>query len=127
MLDGESFRSVARRVTRKPRTRKLGEAISDYLRASGLAAQLKHPELFAAWDKTVPEEFGAFTRVAGFRNRVVTIEVSSSAALQELAHFWRERLRKALVEQMKGLYIEDLRFVLRDFGRGNGSIGKLQR
>jgi len=46
----------------------------------------------------------------------VTVEVCSAAALHELSQFWREQLRRALIAELGGDYIQDLRFVLADTG-----------
>ncbi len=95
------------------------EVLGEFMRTSGLALQLKHPALFRAWSKVAPERFRAFARLAGVKNKVIIVEVSSSAALLELKQFWKEKLRQALIREMRGLWVSDIRFVLADFRSGN--------
>jgi hypothetical protein len=95
------------------------EAVRDFLRTAGVAGILKNPALYRAWERVVPAQYRPFTRLAGLKNKAVTVEVSSAAVLQELAQFGKEKLRQALVREMGGLYIANVRLVLADFGRGD--------
>jgi hypothetical protein len=95
------------------------EVMGEYLRSSGLAVQLKHPALFRAWERVAPEPFRALARLAGFKNKVVIVEVASSAVLWELKQFWKDQIRQALIREMNGRHIADVRFIVADFRSGN--------
>lgn len=119
-MSGRDLFSRRKKAEQQPDgPRVMKDALGEFMRTSGLALQLKHPALFRAWESVVPAPFRPFARLAGFKNKVVIVEVSSSAALLELKQFWKEKLRQALVRQMKGLYVSDVRFILADFRSGN--------
>lgn len=92
-------------------------ALGRYLKGSGLANQLKMADVFAAWERAVPEEFKPFARLAGFKKRIATIHVNSSPVLQELSQFHKESIRKALTRELGGIHVEDVKFVLADHRR----------
>jgi len=120
-----AFGGGTRRKTAADGPRAMKDVLGRFMRSSGLALQLKHPALFRAWENVVPAPFRATTRVAGLKNKVVLVEVSSSAALLELKQFWTEKLRQALVQEMDGLYISNVRFILADFRSANESNASL--
>ena len=110
-------RDMSGRRMRRSEPQPMKAVVSDFMHSSGLARQLKNPALFAAWQRIVPEHFRPFTRVAGIKNKVVIIEVSSAAVMQELAQFREEYLRAALIQALGGTHVAGLRFALADFGR----------
>lgn len=95
----------------------LKNALAKYLKKSGLGNQLKMADVFAAWERAVPDEFKPFARLAGFSRRIATVHVSSSPVLQELSQFHRELIRQAMTRELGGIYVEDVRFILVDHRR----------
>ena len=111
---GNGICGWAHRRTPPSGPKPLADALKAYVRQSGLNIQLRHGKLYEAWVRVVPEEFRKYTQLGGFRKQIVTIKVTSAAVLQELAQFWRDPLRQALIEELDGTYIDDVRFVLSD-------------
>jgi predicted nucleic acid-binding Zn ribbon protein len=66
-------------------------------------------ELRALWNEIAGEPIASSTRVMGLRNGVLTIGVTSSPLLSELAAFHHERLLQA-VQARHGQRIKDLKF-----------------
>ena len=101
--------------TNDPPTLKL--ALAKYMKRSGLANQLKMADVFAAWERAVPDEFKPFAHLVGFKKRIATVHVDSSPVLQELSQFHRESIRKAMTKELGGIHVEDVKFVLADHRR----------
>jgi predicted nucleic acid-binding Zn ribbon protein len=76
-----------------------------------------------AWKAVVPERFSTSTRVCGWRRRDLTIAVDGSAALSELASFYRQDLLEALNARLaeEGVpTVRSIRFVLEEEIAGQG-------
>src|SRR5579859_2445761 len=77
--------------------RKGAEPIGDLLgkllaREPGLAREMTE----AAWREAVGPEVAGMTSVRGVRDGVLTVEVASSALLQELATFYRSSILSSM-------------------------------
>jgi predicted nucleic acid-binding Zn ribbon protein len=77
----------ARRAPRVPRTEKprlAKDAILEALQLRGISDDVRKERVFAEWTELVGPKIAARTRPDGIYDRVLTIEVASSAWLQEL-------------------------------------------
>ena len=90
----------------------IGEAIGDVLKNIGFHRRKSLAGLEDIWRDCVGQEASKHTRVAGFRAGVLTVEVDSSAWLQELSSFYREEILDKLRESSGKLYIGGLKFKL---------------
>ena len=90
----------------------LGDAIGGVLRSIGFRKRKSLSELEDIWRECVGCEASRHTRVGGFRAGVLTIEVDSSARLQELSNFYRDEILEKLREKSKKLHIAGLKFKL---------------
>jgi predicted nucleic acid-binding Zn ribbon protein len=89
---------------------KLGDILRNFLHASGLDSNLKHLEVYSAWEEVVGKEIGTHTRAAGFRRHKLYIDVDSSAHLHELRSFHKAHLLKDLRERVPSILIQDIVF-----------------
>ena len=89
---------------------RIGKILHEFFQTTGLAARLKHLELYAAWEELVGPELRAHTRVIGFRNHKVHIEVDSAAHLHELSSFCAQSLLEELRARLPALHIAALVF-----------------
>jgi len=90
----------------------IGEAIADVLKDIGFHRRKSLMELQDIWRECVGEEAGRHTRIAGFSAGVLTVEVDSSAWLQELSTFYREEILDELRQNSRKLHIGGLKFKL---------------
>ncbi len=63
-----------------------------------------------AWAEAVGPEHAKQTRIARLRRGVLEVEVANSVLLQELAHFHKRKILKALRQRLPNTTITDLRF-----------------
>lgn len=92
--------------------RAVGDVLGELFVARGLGRLRAVGELETAWAEAVGEPANRQTRPAGIRNGVLTVTVTHSALLEELAAFRKPGLLRTLRELMPGLRIQDLRFRL---------------
>jgi hypothetical protein len=71
----------------------MGEAMQDYLAASGLGRKLRDWPVHDAWICAAGEALARRARPVVYRNGVLTVEVDSAAHLQELKGFTGEHYR----------------------------------
>jgi predicted nucleic acid-binding Zn ribbon protein len=88
----------------------LKEILSRLFTARGWGRRQARLHLERAWSEAVAPEHAVHTRVLGLRRGVLDVEVNSAAMLQELAHFHKQRLLKALRERLSGHTLRDVRF-----------------
>ncbi len=89
---------------------RLGEILSNFLESNGLAARLKHLELYGAWEEIVGPGVLPHTRVAGFAHHKLYVEVDSAAHLHELQTFHKQELLKELQSRVPGTRVLDIVF-----------------
>jgi len=70
-----------------------GDALSSFLKASGLALKLPHLAIYRAWDEAAGRELARRARPVGFRSGALSVEVESAAHLHELQNFTGEQYR----------------------------------
>ncbi|GIW71521.1 MAG: hypothetical protein KatS3mg102_1063 [Planctomycetota bacterium] len=88
----------------------LGELLAGVLHGAGAAGG--QPPLVRArnaWQQAVGAELAAQTRVSGWRNGVLRVQVRSAPLLQELATFRRQALQAALAQRLPGFRALQLR------------------
>jgi Dna[CI] antecedent DciA-like protein len=71
-----------------------GQAVREFLRASGLGAKLRDYPVYEAWRKALGDELGRRARAVDFRRGELIVEVESAAHLHEFANFTGERYRQ---------------------------------
>ncbi|HUU42253.1 MAG TPA: DUF721 domain-containing protein [Planctomycetota bacterium] len=103
----------------RPGRRRIGtlrEAIASFLEISGLGRRTLQDQVSRAWCEAVGAETAKHTRPARtIRAGVLEVEVDSSSLLAELGGFRRAEILAVLREQVRGKYIEDIRFRLGTF------------
>lgn len=88
----------------------LREVLSRLMVARGWGRRQGRMHLENAWAEAVNPEHAKCTRLLGLRRGILEVEVANSAALQELAHFYKRSLLKKLQQKLPSMPIKDLRF-----------------
>ena len=88
MTGGEGKRSGGPRA--------IGDLLSGFLKETKVGREIAREQVEAAWRSAVGPEVAAETRVQGLRDGVLSVEVGSSALLQELKTFYRASILAAL-------------------------------
>ena len=94
----------------------VGDVLARFLRTSGLKEKLRSPEIYDCWPEVAGVEACQHSRVVGFANCVLHVEVDSAPWLQMLATFRKATLLRGLQERMAGVRVRDIRFRI-----GNGA------
>ena len=71
------------------------DALSTYLKVSGLDRKMGTVEIFDVWNRACGSSMAAHSKPVQFRNGTLTVEVSSAPHLHELAGFQGETFRHA--------------------------------
>jgi predicted nucleic acid-binding Zn ribbon protein len=87
----------------------LSEVLGRLFISRGWGRLSERAKLESLWN-TVAGEFKEQTRVMSLRRGVLAVEVNSGVVLQELNHFHKKRILKALREAMPHLTFADLKF-----------------
>jgi hypothetical protein len=74
----------------------IGDVLAGFLAGSTVGRAFAREALEEAWRGAVGAEVAKDTRVRGYRDGVLTVEVSSSAQLQELSTFYRASILEAI-------------------------------
>lgn len=96
-----------------PDPQPLGVVLSQLFALRGYARVQGDRQLHAIWREVAGEKIAAQTKVAGLKNGVLQVGVSSSALLQELQSFHKFSLLDALERDHADLRIRDIKFRLR--------------
>ena len=83
-------------MARRGGTRKLGDVLASVLQKRGYGKPLANEGARKAWAAVAGERLAARTRVATFRDGILTIEVDSAAQRYELEAFRGQELLAAL-------------------------------
>ena len=89
------------------------DALSEYLKDSGVLRRKKAGPAFAAWDEAVGPETAKRARAVSFRRGELIIEVDSTALLSELRGFASEDIRTRADALLEGDTIRKLTFKLK--------------
>jgi predicted nucleic acid-binding Zn ribbon protein len=90
----------------------LGDVLKKIMKRMRRVDRGKFSGLQRSWNELVGEQIGERTRVAGFREGELTIEVESSVLMHELNSFMKHELLAALQQTDKGRDVARLRFRL---------------
>lgn len=93
--------------------RPIGEAISELIRARGLARRNSDRQLSGVWSEVAGERIASATRVEGLKRGVLQVAVANAAMLNELVSFHRHNLLKSLKARDEKLKVRDIKFRLR--------------
>jgi predicted nucleic acid-binding Zn ribbon protein len=88
----------------------LSEVLSRLFTARGWGRHQDRLRLERAWEAAVGAEYVGVTRVAGFRRKVLEVEVKGAVPMQELSQFHKKNVLERLRKAMTGVTIADLRF-----------------
>jgi predicted nucleic acid-binding Zn ribbon protein len=89
---------------------RLSEILSRLFTARGWGRQQERLRLEQAWAESAGADYISITRVAGFRRRVLEIEVKGAIPLQELNQFHKRKILERLRKALAGVTIADLKF-----------------
>ena len=91
----------------------ISEAIDSFMKQSGLTRKMRHDLLGRAWCEIIGVDQADHTRLSRKIERgVLKVEVDSSALLAELSGLRKAEIIQKLNEQVKSVYIEDIKFRL---------------
>ena len=90
--------------------RPLGEALAAYMRASGVGKAIEQSSIERRWRAAVGEEIAEHTRAVRLDRGVLEVDVDSSALLQELSAFYRDKILASLRSGDHPLRVADIRF-----------------
>ncbi|MFO7900838.1 MAG: DUF721 domain-containing protein [Planctomycetota bacterium] len=88
----------------------LGDVLARFLKVSGFRAKLRSPAIYDRWPEVAGPEASRHSRVVGFHNGVLHVEVDSAPWLQVLSSFRKQELMTAANEVMRGVRVKDIRF-----------------
>jgi hypothetical protein len=94
---------------------RIGALLASFLKSTELGRSSAAHALEDAWRRIVGPEIAADTRVVGFCEGRLKVEVKSSALLQELATYHRSSLLDALCGEAPNVGLRDLDFKLGTF------------
>jgi hypothetical protein len=99
-------RAGARQDARAARARKergptpIADALSDFLRDSGLSAHLRRGSVLQAWSRAVGRDLARRAKPVRFSRGELCVEVDSAAHMHELVSFTGERYRELANAQL---------------------------
>jgi len=93
-------------------TKPFGDVLKRVVRDKRFSARAKYGKLIAAWEDTVGDELAKETKIRGFDDGCLVIEVSSSALLQELSGFMKPTLLQQIQKHDGGADIASITFKL---------------
>lgn len=86
----------------------LGELVPK-LRPKGSKTQQR---LWEAWKDAIGREKAGYTKISAFRKGTLHVEVESPAMLQEITGMNKTRIKEAMTEKLKGVFLADIRLKL---------------
>ncbi len=98
--------------------KQVGDILAGFLRVSGLKEKLRSPEVYDCWPEVAGPEASEHSRVTGFSNYVLHVEVDSAPWLQMLATFKKAELLESIRQIMSGVRVTDIKFKI------GGAAGK---
>lgn len=93
----------------------IGPIISRFLAGAGLTQVLARRRIREAWNDAVGPQAASHTRLAGFHNNVLRVEVDSAAFLQELSSFRKDDILKKMRSADEKIAIRDIYFRVASF------------
>jgi hypothetical protein len=113
-----------------PRTlepRRAGDAVRAVLALHGIADEIRGQRVLAEWSELVGSRIASRTRPEGVRERVLVVEVATSAWLQELNLLRPQILSGLLARLGEPRLFDDLKFKLAGARRGVAPAGGPRR
>ncbi|MDC3379132.1 DUF721 domain-containing protein [Planctomycetota bacterium] len=103
---------------------KVGDLVSQVLKAAGIGDSSQLTALRQAWLEAVGKQSAAQTRIVSLRNGLLTVEVASAALAQELSVYYKRQLLERLREAVRAP-LTDLRCRVsgKSFSGDNGASG----
>lgn len=96
----------------------LGEILSRLFTARGWGRRQGRLRLERAWAEAIGPAGLEATQIGNLRGGVLEVFVDNTVFLQELVHYQKRRLLEHLRVELPDLIITDLRFRVREVGRG---------
>jgi len=97
-------------MKRQASAERIGDILRGFLESKGLASKLKHLEIYSAWEEVVGSVVLPHTRVAGFAQHKLYVDVDSAAHMHELNSFYKTQILQDLRDKLPGMFIEDIIF-----------------
>ena len=97
----------------------LGDVLGRFMRTSGLKDKLRSPAVYNCWPEVAGPDASQHSRVVGFDNATLYVEVDSAPWLHMLSQFRRRELLQGMREMMRGARVTDIRFKI-GCGCGDG-------
>lgn len=91
----------------------LGDALSSFLRESGIGAQLRHARIFSAWAEVLGPRLQSRAQAVRFQFGELTVEVESAPHMHEFQNFTGEQFRRAANARLGSDVIEKVLFRLK--------------
>ena len=88
----------------------VADVLARYLRSSGLNQKLRSPEIYQCWPEVAGPEAREHSRVVGFNNCILYVEVDSAPWLQLLAAFRKQELLRGLQDTLLTARVKDIKF-----------------
>ena len=94
------------------RTEDLSSVLKRFLKSTGIGWMLKHKEIVKVWNEVTGEEISSQTKVMGYRNGILQIDVFSPVLKSELEQFYKDSLVKSIKSVFPESGIRSIRFRL---------------
>lgn len=91
----------------------MGEAVSTYLRWSGIDRKVGDLRVLQAWSEVVDEQVAGHTRAVRFQMGILTVEVDSAPHFHEFANFKSAELKRAINHQLGSVRLRRIDFRLK--------------
>jgi len=93
-------------------SKSFGHVLKEVLREKRFYQKARYGRLAQAWENVIGEEISRLTRITGYSNGRLVIEVASSALLQELSGFMKPLLLEKLRTEQGAQDVVSLEFRL---------------
>lgn len=101
-----------------PHLAPMKDVLDQLFQEGEFAHMYKNRDMYYLWGQVCPEKYLDVTRMKSFYRGTLTIEVSSSAVLQEISNFYKPQIMESL-KAIKGNTVKKLVFKLGKFTKGN--------
>jgi len=107
------LRGFAAAVDKPAEPQHVRKVLAELIALKGLARIHGTAQLQQAWQTVAGDEIGSKSRVLEFNRGVLSVGVSNSAVLNELAGFHKQTLLQQIQQQFAHLKIRDIKFRLK--------------
>jgi predicted nucleic acid-binding Zn ribbon protein len=94
------------------RTEDLSSVLKRFLKSTGIGWMLKHKDVISVWNEVTGEEISSQTKVKGYRNGVLQVDVFSPVLKSELEQFYKDSLVDSIKSASPELGIRSIKFRL---------------